>query len=212
MNLLDRPEATVRRRVEGLKFRILSTLGAATVGLLVASAVVYDSYGHVDAAAGLPVRGVRSPCDLVPQELVGRLLHRTAIGSDYRMFDPGESGTVYESCDFQQLDGSGTLDLDLRRSGPEFTYDKKKQKIRPAVDVAREAYETAVTEQRTRCHLRQVQVGERAVACIAPGFAAPRYLLIAGRSDLVVTVTAEPLPPGGADLIGQIAAAELGAA
>jgi hypothetical protein len=72
------------------------------------------------------------------------------------MFDPGESGTVYESCDFQQLDGSGTLDLDLRRSGPEFTYDKKKQKIRPAVDVAREAYETAVTEQRTRCHLSKV--------------------------------------------------------
>jgi hypothetical protein len=194
-----------------LRNQILSTMGAAIAGMAFGGGVTAYGFGHADTD-GTPVRAVRSPCDLAPPELVGRLLPQAVIGSDDHNLEPGEAGTAYASCGFRHIGEAASLDLTVRRSGPQIVYVGKKRETHPAGQVAREDFERSLTEQRAKCSVSPVQVGDQAVACQVEGESAPAYMVLARKADLVVTVSVEPAAPGREDLVRQLAAALLDAA
>ncbi|WP_433478767.1 hypothetical protein ACQPZP_18035 [Spirillospora sp. CA-142024] len=182
------------------------------VGIAVGSAFTYNGIGHANAT-GTQVRAVRSPCNLAPPGLVGRLLPHAAISSEDRYLNPGEKGFAQASCSFQEVGEATHLDLDVRRSGPKIVYKSKgKKETEPAAQIAQEDFERSVTGLRQKCSMSPVKAGEQAFACRAGDTDAVKYLVLARKADLVVTISEEPAIPGQEDLFRQIALAVLGSA
>ncbi|GLZ15138.1 hypothetical protein Acsp04_53730 [Actinomadura sp. NBRC 104425] len=193
---------------------------AAVVGLAFGGGVAWQMNSN-SSEGDDPVRGVRTPCNLVPAETLGEVLPGAVVVSVSGDGEPGEAWSLSKECGLapkgEDNPSEALLTLRLTRYGDdkEDVDGGKGEKIvvRWGEDRAADEFTAELSrDSDSICRLQPVTgIGRQAAACAGTYYddVSPAYRVMAQRGDLVVQVLAVARAAANREAVGRLAAGVL---